>query len=276
MKILKRKTNKRIISILLILVAIFAYSLIEPYWIEEKTTIFESSEVPENFQNLKIVFVSDIHSGPFISQKRIAGFVEQINAQNPDIVVLGGDFIEDEPEYITPCFEELKKLKAKMGIYAVIGNHDAIKSYNKTYKAIKEAGITPIENDARWIEIDGQKIKLGGVTWSDIETPNVEPTTKDASQNDFVILASHVPDFAEELQTDKVDLMLSGHTHGGQVTLFGLFAPYIPSDYGQKYRTGIIKTDKTTVLVSNGLGTSFLPIRFFARPQINIIILKNS
>jgi hypothetical protein len=92
--------------------------------------------------------------------------------------------------------------------------------------------------------------------------------------NDFVILVSHTPDFAENLKTDKIDLMLSGHTHGGEVTFFGLWAPYIPSDYGQKYRTGIIKTDKTTVLVSNGIGNTFLPIRFFARPQINIIDLE--
>lgn len=258
------------------LATVFAYSLFEPYWIEEKITTFESSEIPQNFQDFKIVFVSDIHSGPFVSQKRIANFVQKINAQNPDIIILGGDFIEDDPKYIAPCFEELKKLTAKKGIYGVIGNHDAREAYNKTYKTMQEAGITPLENDAEWIEIDGQKIKLGGVTWDGTEDPDISPTTEDTNKNDFVILASHIPDFAEELKTDKIDLMLSGHTHGGQVTLFGLYAPYIPSDYGQKYRTGIIKTDRTTVLVSNGLGTSFLPIRFFARPQINIIMLQKT
>lgn len=269
----KSKFKKAKIAILLCTV-LFAYSLIEPYWIEIKTTVFTDSDVPQNFQNFKVVFVSDIHSGPFVSQKKIAGFVERINAQNPDIIILGGDFIEDEPEYITPCFEELKKLKAKMGIYAVIGNHDALKSYNKTYKAIEGSGIMPLENDAEWININEQKIKLGGVTWNGIEDPDIKPTIGDVSDNDLVIIASHIPDFAEKIQTDKIDLMLSGHTHGGQVTLLGLYAPYIPSDYGQKYRTGLVRTDKTTVLVSNGLGTSFLPIRLFARPQINVVILK--
>ncbi len=91
-----------------------------------------------------------------------------------------------------------------------------------------------------------------------------------------MVLASHEPDFAEELQPGAVDLVLSGHTHGGQMTFFGLWAPFVGSEYGQKYRTGMVVNGVTTVIVSNGVGTIFPPLRFFARPQIVVITLETA
>ena len=88
------------------------------------------------------------------------------------------------------------------------------------------------------------------------------------------ILLSHNPDYVEKLNNYKIDLMLSGHTHGGQVTFFGLWTPFIPSAYGDKYRTGIINTKYTELIVSNGTGTVIKPLRFCARPQILVIYLK--
>ncbi len=90
------------------------------------------------------------------------------------------------------------------------------------------------------------------------------------------MLVSHEPDFAEELQPGAADLMLSGHTHGGQLTFFGLWAPVVGSEYGQKYRTGTVTNGSTTVIVSNGIGTILPPLRFFARPQIVVITLKKA
>ena len=105
--------------------------------------------------------------------------------------------------------------------------------------------------------------------------PDVEPTLEETSSDDFVILLSHNPDYAEELPAEAVDLMLSGHTHGGQISFFGLYAFYLPSDYGQKYRTGVVENGSTTVIVSNGIGTASVPpVRFFARPQIVEITLR--
>ena len=108
------------------------------------------------------------------------------------------------------------------------------------------------------------------------QVQDINPTIKDTEKNDFVILLSHNPDYIEKLQSDKIDLMLSGHTHGGQITFFGLFAPLIPSAYGQKYRTGLVETVQTKLLVSNGIRKVTPPVRFFARPQINIVYLQTS
>lgn len=282
MKNLKKKLLKLVkifVIIFVCLAAFFVYIFIEPYWINEKTTTISDSDVPQNFEGKKIVFISDIHHGPYFERERVADLVRKVNELEPDIIILGGDYVSGDVGYIGACFEELSRLKADMGIFGVTGNHDEWTDYNLTVKCMENAGITVLSNRAEWLEIGEDKIKIAGVDWSTDwyfnSEPYVDPLVKDAEENDFVILVSHTPDLAEELTTDKVDLVLSGHTHGGQITFFGLWAPYVPSYYGQKYRTGIVKTDKTMALVSNGVGNTFLPIRFFARPQINIIILDH-
>ncbi|WP_235283887.1 MULTISPECIES: metallophosphoesterase [unclassified Methanosarcina] len=261
------------------MITCFVYSFIEPHLTEKKTTVISDSDVPQNFVGNKIVFISDIHHGPYFERERVAGLVSKINRLDPDIVILGGDYVSGDTEYIEPCFEELSKLKAKMGVFGVTGNHDEWGDHDLTVKCMEKAGITVLSDRAEWLEIDKDKIKIAGIDWNTgwyfNRDSDIDPLIKDAEENDFVILVSHTPDFAEELRTSKVDLMFSGHTHGGQITFFGLWAPYVPSYYGQKYRTGIVKTDKTTALISNGVGNTFLPIRFFARPQINIVILEN-
>lgn len=277
MKFHKKKLSpiKLFTKILLIFIlACFLDALIEPYLLENKVTVIHDSDVPDNFVGKKIVFASDFHLNGFSSQAKIADVVASINAAKPDIIILGGDYVTDEEKYLAPCFAELANLKAPLGVYGVTGNHDSVADYRLTVKYMKAAGIIPLENKAQWIEIGGQKIKLGGVKTSYGEISDAEPTTNDTQVDDFIILVSHNPDFAEELHTDRIDLMLSGHTHGGQVTFFGLWAPYIPSDYGQKYMAGIIETNGIEVLVSNGIGTSALPLRFFAKPQINVIMLE--
>ena len=266
--------KKLIISISLILLGCFIYSFIEANQLEVRTTYFHDSDIPDNFAGKKIVFASDFHLDEFTSTERIAETVKKINSLQPDMIVLGGDYVTDDEKYLSPIFSELKGLQAPLGVYGVTGNHDSVADYKLTVRYMKEAGIIPLENKAQWIEIDGQRIRLGGVKTSYGEESDAEPTTDDTEENDFIILVSHNPDFAEELHTDRIDLMLSGHTHGGQVTLFGQWAPYIPSDYGQKYMKGIVETNDIQVYISNGVGTSALPIRFFAPPQIDEIILE--
>jgi predicted MPP superfamily phosphohydrolase len=269
--------SKKIKTVLLLLAICFAYSLIEPYWIEEKVNFIQDNDIPQVFSDKKIVFVADIHHGIFFSQKRIEKLVNEINAMHPDIIILGGDYIDSEVKYIEPCFQELSKLKAEIGVFGVIGNHDGRNNgYNLTLSAMEKAGIKPLENRAEWLEVGNKKIKLGGVIWTEADETDLGPNIRDTRESDFVILVSHTPDLAEKIKTKNIDLVLSGHTHGGQVTFFGLFAPYIPSHYGQKYRTGIVEAENAKVLITNGIGEALLPIRFFARPQINIIILQKA
>lgn len=252
----------------------FLYSCLEPYWLEEKTTTFSSEDLPQNFVGKKILFLSDVHHDRYLTRERIARVVARANALEPDLIILGGDFVSGEASFIAPCFEELSRLRAPLGVYGVTGNHDSDTGYRRVVKAMKNSGIVPLENDARWIEIGSERIRLGGVKTSYGEISDAEPTWTGTQKSDFVLLVSHNPDFAEEISDGRVDLMLSGHTHGGQLTLLGLWAPYLPSDYGQKYATGLVQGPQSPVLVSNGIGTGFLPLRFFARPQLNLIVLE--
>lgn len=264
--------KKFLISFFLILLLL--YTFIEPYWLELKETTIINKDLPAPFENTKIVFISDIHHGPFFSRKRVRNLVQQINNLNPDIILLGGDYVHRDSMYIQPCFEELKNLKATIGKFGVLGNHDHWEGAELTRKFAGDAGIRLLDNRAEWVYNNGERIKIGGVGDMFEDIQDINPTTSDVREQDFVILLSHNPDFAEKIKTHNIDLVLSGHTHGGQVTLFGLWAPLVPIKNKQKYRTGVVDTGYTKVVISNGVGTIAPPARFFARPQINIISLK--
>ncbi|MBE7558619.1 hypothetical protein HS125_06630 [bacterium] len=125
------------------------------------------------------------------------------------------------------------------------------------------------------MEKNGARLRLGGVgdLWED--APDLAPTLAGVNGRDFVLLLAHNPDYAEEMPGDRVDLMLAGHTHGGQCTVFGLWAPFIPSRYGQKYRAGVVVAPGTTVLVSRGLGAGTPPVRFAAPPEMMRLVLEH-
>ncbi len=252
------------------------YSLLETYLIENKYYTLSSFDIPISFDGTRIVFLSDIHHGLFFSKARIRNVVKQANSLKPDLILLGGDYVKGSPIYIEPCFSELKNLHASLGVFGVLGNHDHWQGAELSRKAMKNSEINSIDNNSLWVTKDNQKIKIGGVGDHCEDVQKLDATVSDVSKTDFVILVSHNPDYAQELKSDKVDLVLSGHTHGGQITFFGLFAYKIPSHYGQKFRTGKVIIDKIQVIISNGIGTVSLPLRFFARPQIVIVELRYS
>lgn len=251
------------------------YSFIESFWIEQKTYIIASPEIPISFNGTRIVFLTDIHYGDPFSNFQLSNAIEQAKPFGPDIILLGGDYVKNSPKFIQPCFDRLKVLNAPLGVYGVLGNHDHWQGADLTREYMNKAGIKSIDNNAFWITKDNQRIRIGGVGDHCEDTQDLNITIKDVTTNDFTILVSHSPDYAPEITSDKIDLILSGHTHGGQITFFGLYAPKVPSRYGQKFRTGKIILNKIQIIVSNGIGTVFLPVRFFAPPQIIIIELKS-
>jgi predicted MPP superfamily phosphohydrolase len=265
---------KLLLGLVLIGALLLTYTLIEPYWIKITKIPFAHSDIPPVFDGAKIVFVSDIHHGPFFARWRVASMVAKMNQLHPDIVIFGGDYVHRDQKYIVPCFEELQHANATYGRFGVLGNHDHWENADLTWQQMQRAGITILDNQAIWIKKGQERIKIGGIgdLWED--TQDLTPTLNDTTEEDFVILVSHNPDYAELLHTQKIDVILSGHTHAGQVTLFGQWAPLVPSRYGQKYRTGFIQTPNVQVIVTNGIGTITPPVRFFARPEIIIMTLK--
>lgn len=270
------KPRKRsILKTLLILALLMGiYSFIEPYWMQQKTYTISDPDILPSFNGFKVVFLTDIHHGPLFSRSRIRNLVDKVNRLEPDVVLLGGDYVEGDPKYIEPCFEELGRLRTPYGVYGVLGNHDHWQGARKSREAMARVGIRSIDNGAFWVEKGDERIKIGGVGDHCEDVQHLEPTVSDASVDDFVVVVTHSPDYVEEMEKGKVDLVFAGHTHGGQVTFFGLFALKLVTDYGEKYRTGLVSSLGLETIVSNGIGMTNLPIRFFARPQIVVAVLK--
>ncbi len=281
------KRRRRIIwcvvaALLVVIVAFLAYGVAETYRLEVKQYIFVSEDLPAEFDGTRVVLLTDIHRSLFFSQSRVRSLADQVNALEPDLVVLGGDYIYRSTDYAASCLVELQELRAPLGRFAVLGNHD-YGSYEDggegplpVIRAINNAGITLLRDRGQWIEKEGERIRIGGVSDYAVDRPQITSILAGTEESDFVLLVSHHPDYAEELPAGAVDLTLSGHTHGGQITFFGLRAFYVPSQYGERYRTGMVVTEKTTVIVSNGIGTSTIPpIRVFAQPQIVVITLQS-
>jgi predicted MPP superfamily phosphohydrolase len=276
-----------VIAVAVLVVGLLAYGVAGAYRVELQRYTYADPQVSPAFDGLRIVLITDIHRGAFFSEGRVARLVDRVNAMKADLIVLGGDYVYGNTDYEASCFSELARLQAPLGCYAVLGNHDyGTPQRDETTDAedpslaLEAISATPIElldNRAVWIEKDGERLRLGGVSDYQMGDPRLTPTLVGTTAEDLVILVSHNPDYAETLPTGAVDLVLSGHTHGGQVTLFGGYAFYLPSDYGQKYRTGVVQNGSTTVIVSNGIGSSTVPpIRFFAPPQIVEVTLHHS
>ncbi|APG61820.1 hypothetical protein LPB140_02085 [Sphingorhabdus lutea] len=224
----------------------------------------------------KILLVSDIHvAGPDMPPHRLAKIVSQINAQNADMVVFAGDFVSDK--LVSTRYYEtaqavapLEKLTAPMGVIAVMGNHDHWRDANEMRQELRRQNIRILDNEAAQIG----PFNIGGV--DDLFTQHMDLSKTLAAmneQNGFPIIISHSPDLTAQLP-DKKLLILAGHTHCGQISL-PFFGPiFTASKYGNRYACGLMKEGKKTIIVGAGLGTSILPLRLGARPDMWLITLK--
>ena len=262
--------------ILAILFIVVLWSLTEPYLIQVDNITVADKGIPKSFNGKRIVYISDMHCGWTFSTDRVESLVNRVNILKPDIIILGGDYIWGRSGNIGECTQPYANLKAPLGLYAVLGNHDNWADRLKTIESLKSAQAVVLDNDARWIESGGSRIHIGGVGDLWTEEQDIAPTLDGVGADDYVILVSHNPMYVKRLPDDSVDLMLSGHTHGGQIILMRLFAPYLPSRLRQTYMSGVYSVDGTELIVSNGIGTVFAPVRFMAPPQITVITLKSA
>lgn len=281
-----KKTIKGLLLIIVTGIILLTYSFLETKWIKVTRVSIESPEVPHSFDGKRIVFVSDIHHGAALSIERVQKLVKRINDLQPDIIILGGDYISLDEQYIKPVFSELHKLKSKYGVFGVMGNHDYFVNGDLSRKMMVLSGIKQCDNKSYWVKINKDSIKIGGVDDPGGSAPTIDSTVYDVHKKDFCILISHRPKYIKELKTDLIDLTLSGHTHGGQVTLFGLWAPILPSDNSswasfsltkesQKYCYGLSHTAPAMQsYITSGIGTRSPHFRFFRRPEIAVLELK--
>jgi len=235
---------------------------------------FFCNDVPSSFDGVKIVFLSDIHHGRTFQLEKLKALIELTNNLHPDIILLGGDYVTHDAGSIITFFDAACELSAPLGIFGVLGNHDRNTDALLSEQCMSEAGITLIDNYAVWVYKGDDRIRIGGVGDLTTNIQDIEPMLEGTIKEDLMILVTHHPDYAELLPENRIDLMLSGHTHGGQISFLGKWVPPWPSAAKMKYLTGVVKEGNTTVIISNGIGTVGPPIRIFATPQIWEITLR--
>ena len=278
--------SKGLFIILVTGAALLVYSFLETRWIKTTHIIIESPDIPNSFDGKRIVFISDIHHGAALSIERVQKLVTRVNNLQPDIIILGGDYVSLNEQYIQPVFEELRKLKSKYGVFGVMGNHDYFVNGDLSKKALALSGTRQCDNKSYWVKINTDSIKIGGVDDPGGSAPTIDSTISDVRKNHFCILISHRPEYIKEVKTNLIDLTLSGHTHGGQVTVFGLWAPILPSDNSswasfsltkesQRYSYGLTHPQPNMQsYITSGIGSRAPHFRFFRRPEIAVLELK--
>lgn len=278
---MKHTIFRRWFSIKLLYITVFilsislVWSILEAQVIRINTIRFKSKKVNNK---IKIVFLSDLHYGDYYFRYRLKNIVNKVNNLNPDIVILGGDylFVERNTKFnkttLDIFFHEIGKIKSKHGMVAVLGNHEYYLRENLKLllEAMANERINLLKNKTYSLDIENTRILLHGV--DDLTTGQVQISDSQINEKYLNIIISHNPDFFEEYDIN-FDIGLSGHTHGGQINFFGLYAPITESNYGQKFIKTINTKGNSTIITSKGLGCSQIPLRFFATPEIIELII---
>lgn len=251
-------------------------------------------------QRLRIAAISDLHaSEPWLDAARLAGICARINALEPDVILLLGDYrsgmrlkLREVP--VADWAAALQTLEAPFGVHAIMGNHDywddeealiLRRGPTRSQLGLEEAGIPVYVNRAVRLEAAGQGFWLAGLDDLVAFVPlrhdrsydgpeglaDLPGTLAQVTTDEPVILMCHVPDIFPDVP-DRVALTLSGHTHGGQVRLFG-YSPVVPSRYGNRYAYGHVVERDRHLIVTSGLGFSMLPVRVGIPPEIIVVEL---
>jgi hypothetical protein len=239
--------------------------------------------LPEAFHGLRIAQVSDIHYDEFTEPYFVREMVRRINALNPDIVVLTGDFVTDGPlprsvgaRLSYPCAEILSGIQCPHR-FASLGNHDMLVGWPVVVDALKVHGIPTLVDSYLPFERGGSRLWFAGVRSSLEATPDLNRAMPhQATASEPVILLAHEPDYAlEVVKHGGVDLMLSGHTHGGQIRLpfIGTPQPMLAKG-GRLFVHGYFNVGPMQLYVNRGIGTVKVPLRFLCPPELTLITLQ--
>lgn len=269
-------------TLYILILLVFIYSaFIEPYRISIKTVSVTGNEIYDRLDKIKIVHITDLHVKKFgyLENKMI----DKINQLMPDILFVTGDFVKNN-KGIGACAEIFKRIKPKYGIYGVLGNNDYKKFFvlqvdtDKLKKSLSDVGVKLLFNERCAVNIDGVNIDIIGIEDSIYGKPDISKITNKDTNGHTNILLSHSPSGIKYLNGFIPDLILTGHTHGGQVRL--PFIEYLwtplPLNSPRKYSRGLFEVNKTKMYVNQGIGTNLFPMRFLCPPEISVIKLGSN
>ena len=247
-------------------------ALAEPYMLAVEHRHIYLRRLPRALDGLRIVQLSDIHHSPFTGSEQIKHAIETANSLEPDVVALTGDYVSHEREYAAPCAEMLGRLRARYGVYAVLGNHDHWTDAELITDLFRLAGIRMLINEGMRFEQKGAAFWLAGVDDTMVGLEDLSLALAGSRHDEMKLLLAHNPVILRRAARAGVDLVLSGHTHGGQVALRSE-----RSASGRPRRRllkGLGRQGETQIYVTRGLGTVVLPIRYGCPPEVSLLELR--
>ncbi len=268
---MSRHKRKLVIIISVIILTVFLYA--QNNWIKVTSIDVESAKIQNN---TRIVHITDLHGKLFgKDNKRLIGLIKE---QNPDIIVFTGDLIDRSDKNITSSINTLKELQAYRPLYYIPGNHEFRSGKSEQiFKALSKLNVNVLRCEIKDIEVKGNRISILGMDETGVKRNVFLNSLNEFEKREtYKILLSHYPENINEYKDRNVNLVLSGHAHGGQFILpfvGGVYAPgqgFFPEYYKGKYNV-----NGTDFIVSSGLGNSSIPIRLFNRPEVIVINLKS-
>jgi predicted MPP superfamily phosphohydrolase len=262
---------------LVALSATSAYArLIAPYHYKVSETDIFIDDLPDRFEGFRITQLTDVHHSRIVSTDQVHRVVQLAQQTKPDLIALTGEYTTSYRRYIEPCAEALGSLNAPEGVWAVLGNHDHYTDPELTTRALERNHLLVLNNRNATIRRGADAIQLAGIddwSWAGADWSRA---FFGLDEKRCTILLSHQPIVLDLPESQKASLILSGHTHGGQINLplIGAPARFVAKDL--KYARGLFRRGRTQLYVSSGTGVIGLPVRFGVRPEIAVLRLRRA
>lgn len=239
---------------------------------------------PARMDEFTIALLSDFHYDPYFSVHPLRASIGMVNDLRPDLIVLTGDFVsvpfvdsraKAAAADAEPCAQLLRQMQAPLGLWAVLGNHDALTDPIHITNVLRTAGINVLADQSVPVEKNGGRFWLSGVKDVIAGNPDLGVALQNVSPDEATILLAHEPDYADSVARHPVDLQLSGHSHGGQIRLPFLPPLWLP-ELARKYVWGLYKIGDLTLYTNPGLGTVGIPVRLDCPPEVTLITLRRA
>ena len=255
--------------------------------VDVRTIVYKKSALPNDLVGFKIAFISDVQADRYTDEKRLTSYINKINQQNPDLVLITGDVITSTPDYIQTAAKYIGKFKSKYGVYSCVGDHDNwayrrdySRSLSEVETALNNYNVKMLDNAVNYIKIDTSTIGITFITntyVADVPDSTLKRLSK-ANDGDLKIFLTHQPQkfLISSAVKNNYDLFLAGHTHGGQITFLFPFIQLTPTLIETPYIKGDFTFNKTLAVVCRGLGMSLAPVRYNSTPEVVILILQKN
>lgn len=248
---------------------------VEPRWLEVRPVGITLPRLAPEFDGYRTAQIGDIHLEDWAKPRRLNRMVDLVNAQNPDLIAIMGDFLSYSVDSGVPrrLVEALRRLRARDGVVAVMGNHDYLTDADLVRRCLREAGVTELRNDVRTVRRGDAALHVAGVDDVTEGQSRLDLVLKKLPEEGAAVLLAHEPDFADvSAAAGRFDLQLSGHSHGGQVRI-PFYGPVFLPPFSQRYTSGLYEVGDMVQYTNRGLGFVDARLRFLSRPEITVLTL---